>query len=54
MSLAGRRRIGVMAVVTAAITAERIAPAGARVAQSIGVVAVAGGLLLVGHAVVFG
>jgi predicted metal-binding membrane protein len=50
----GMMDIGVMAVVTAAITAERIAPAGARVAQAIGVVAVAGGLLLVAHAVVFG
>ena len=39
-----------MAVVTAAITAERLAPAGERVARAIGVVAVATGLLLIGRA----
>jgi predicted metal-binding membrane protein len=36
----------VMAVVTTAITAERLAPAGERVAQAIGVMAVGAGLLL--------
>ena len=37
----------VMAVVTVAITAERIAPAGQRVARAIGVVVVATGLVLI-------
>ena len=36
-----------MAVVAAAIAAERIAPAGTRVAQAMGVVGVAAGLLLI-------
>jgi predicted metal-binding membrane protein len=36
-----------MAVVTAAITAERLAPAGERVARAIGVVAIGAGLLLI-------
>jgi predicted metal-binding membrane protein len=36
-----------MAVVTAAITVERLAPAGERVARAIGVVLVAAGLLLI-------
>jgi predicted metal-binding membrane protein len=36
-----------MAVVTAAITAERLAPAGERIARSIGVVLVAAGLFLI-------
>ena len=36
-----------MAVVTAAMTAERLAPAGERVARAIGAVAVAAGLLLI-------
>ena len=39
-----------MAVVTAAITAERLAPAGKRVAHAIGVVAVWAGLLLIARA----
>jgi predicted metal-binding membrane protein len=39
-----------MAVVTAAITIERLAPGGERVAQAIGVVAVGIGLLLIGRA----
>ena len=39
-----------MAVVAAAITAERLAPAGERVAQAIGVVAVGAGLLLTARA----
>jgi predicted metal-binding membrane protein len=42
-----------MAVVTAAITAERLAPAGARVARAIGAVVVAAGLLLTARAFVF-
>jgi predicted metal-binding membrane protein len=40
----------VMAVVTAAITLERLAPAGARVARAIGVVVVGAGLLLIARA----
>jgi predicted metal-binding membrane protein len=39
-----------MAVLAAAITAERLAPAGARVARAIGVVAVAAGVLLIARA----
>ncbi len=39
-----------MALVTAAITAERLAPQGARAARAIGVVAVASGLLLLARA----
>jgi predicted metal-binding membrane protein len=39
-----------MAVVTAAITVERLAPAGERVARAIGVVAVGAGLLLIARA----
>jgi len=41
----------VMAVVTAAITAERLAPARMRVARAIGVVVVGGGLFLIARAV---
>ena len=44
----------VMALVTAAITAERLAPAGARVAGAIGVVAIAAGVLLIWRATVGG
>jgi predicted metal-binding membrane protein len=44
----------VMAAVTAAITAERLAPAGVRVARGVGVVSVAVGLLLIVHAAGFG
>ncbi|KRE97674.1 hypothetical protein ASG87_15605 [Frateuria sp. Soil773] len=40
-----------MAVVTAAITAERLAPSGQRVVQAIGVVAVAAGVWLIARAV---
>ena len=36
-----------MAVVTAAITAERLAPAGDRVARAIGVVVIGAGLFLI-------
>ena len=39
-----------MAVVTAAITAERLAPAGERVARAVGVVVVGAGLLLIARA----
>jgi predicted metal-binding membrane protein len=39
-----------MAVVTAAITIERLAPAGERVARAIGVVAIAAGLFLIAQA----
>jgi predicted metal-binding membrane protein len=38
--------LGAMAVVTAAITAERLAPAGERVARVIGTVVVAAGAFL--------
>ena len=41
----------VMAVVTAAITAERLAPAGARVARAIGIVGIVAGTLLIARAV---
>jgi len=44
----------VMAGVTAAITIERLAPAGEPVARAIGVVAVGGGLLLVARAIGLG
>lgn len=40
--------MGAMAVVTAAITAERLAPNGERVAQAIGVVSVLAGLTMIG------
>ncbi len=40
----------VMAVVTTAITVERLAPAGERVARAVGVVAVGAGLLLIARA----
>jgi predicted metal-binding membrane protein len=43
-----------MAVVTAAITVERLAPAGERVARAIGVVVVAAGLLLIAQAAALG
>jgi predicted metal-binding membrane protein len=39
-----------MAVVAAAITIERLAPAGERVAQAIGAVAVGAGLVLIARA----
>jgi hypothetical protein len=39
-----------MAVVTAAITVERLAPAGERFARGIGAVAVGAGLLLIARA----
>jgi predicted metal-binding membrane protein len=43
--------LGVMAVVTAAITAERLAPAGLRVARAIGAVVVVTGVVLIARAV---
>jgi predicted metal-binding membrane protein len=43
-----------MAVVGAAITAERLSPAGERVAQAIGAVVVGAGLFLIAHAAVLG
>jgi predicted metal-binding membrane protein len=43
-----------MAVVMAAVTAERLAPAGARVARATGVVAITAGLLLIARATGFG
>lgn len=43
-----------MAVVMAAITIERLAPAGQRVAQAIGAVAVAAGLYLIAKAALAG
>jgi predicted metal-binding membrane protein len=44
----------VMAVVTAAITLERLAPSGERVARAVGVVVVAAGLLVIARAAVPG
>jgi hypothetical protein len=43
-----------MAIVTAAITAERLAPAGERVAQAIGVAVIGAGVLLIAKAVIRG
>ena len=43
--------LGAMAVVTAAITAERLAPAGERIARGLGAVAVGAGLVLIVRAV---
>jgi predicted metal-binding membrane protein len=43
-----------MAVVAAAITVERLAPAGERVARATGAIAVGAGLLLIAHAAVLG
>jgi predicted metal-binding membrane protein len=42
--------LGAMAVVAVAITAERLAPAGERVARAIGAVAVGAGLFLIARA----
>jgi predicted metal-binding membrane protein len=46
----GAMDLAAMALVTAAITAERLAPAGEHVARSLGAVAVAGGFLMIGRA----
>ncbi len=43
-----------MAVVTAAITAERLAPAGRRVARAIGAAVIGAGLFLIARAVGLG
>ena len=43
----GVMNLGAMAIVTAAITFERLAPSGARVARAIGVVFVGAGSILV-------
>jgi predicted metal-binding membrane protein len=48
--VAGVMNLAVMAVVTAAITAERLAPAGERVARAIGAITVAAALVLVARA----
>ena len=42
--------LGAMALVTAAITAERLAPAGERVARGIGIVVIVAGLGLIAAA----
>jgi predicted metal-binding membrane protein len=52
--LAGAMDLRVMAVVTAAITAERLAPSDARVVRAIGDVVVAAGLVLLARAVGLG
>jgi predicted metal-binding membrane protein len=52
--VAGVMNVWVMAGVTAAITVERLAPAGKGVARVIGVVVVGGGLALIGRAVGLG
>jgi predicted metal-binding membrane protein len=46
----GTMDVRAMAVVTAAITVERLAPAGERVARAIGVVGVGGGLIAIARA----
>ncbi|HEV8577450.1 MAG TPA: DUF2182 domain-containing protein, partial [Thermoanaerobaculia bacterium] len=46
----GVMELRAMAVVAAAITAERLAPAGERVARAIGIVVVGAGLLLIARA----
>ena len=48
--VAGVMDLRVMAVVTAAITVERLAPASARIAQLIGTFVIASGLFLITHA----
>jgi predicted metal-binding membrane protein len=50
----GIMNLGAMIAVTAAITVERLAPAGERVARAIGAVAVAAGLFLIARAVGLG
>jgi predicted metal-binding membrane protein len=42
--------LGVMAVVTGAITVERLTPSGERVARAVGAVVVVAGLLLIARA----
>ena len=48
--VSGMMDLRVMAIVTAAVTLERLAPAGAEMARAIGVVATAAGLSLIVHA----
>lgn len=48
--VAGVMDLRAMAVVTAAITAERLAPRGERVARAIGIVVIGAGLFLIGRA----
>jgi predicted metal-binding membrane protein len=50
----GVMNLGAMAVVAAAITVERVAPAGERVARVIGAIVVAAGLFLIVRAAGFG
>jgi predicted metal-binding membrane protein len=50
----GGMNLGVMALVTAALSLERFAPAGARIARPIGAVVIGAGLLLIGRAAGFG
>jgi predicted metal-binding membrane protein len=52
--VSGVMDLRVMAVVTAAITAERVAPGGMRVARTIGAVVVGAGLFLIARAVGLG
>ena len=47
--LVGVMDLAAMTAVTAAITLERVAPAGQRVARAVGLVAVAAGVLLIAH-----
>jgi predicted metal-binding membrane protein len=49
--VSGVMDLGAMAVVTAAVTVERLAPAGERVARTIGAVIMGGGLVLIARAV---
>jgi predicted metal-binding membrane protein len=48
----GMMDLRMMAVVTAAIIAERFSPDGARIARMVGAMAIGGGLLLIAHAAV--
>jgi predicted metal-binding membrane protein len=48
--VAGLMDLRVMAIVTAAITVERLAPAGAQIARAIGAATIAAGLLLIARA----
>jgi predicted metal-binding membrane protein len=49
--VAGVMNLGAMAVVTAAITVERVAPAGEQSARAIGVIVVGAALLLITRAI---
>jgi len=50
----GVMNLRTMAAVTAAITIERLAPAGERLAQAIGVIAIGAGFFLIARAAGFG